>query len=146
VIVILVLLVGAGILYVLLADQTPMAPPKTKSSGLYSGQGLPKPQAPAANAKAFAAVQEVVSPVQQGQNSSVSIQTVPSSVCNISVLYKGKASKDSGLAPKTADAYGNVTWAWTIDSSVPIGTWPITVTCVYHGRSAIVDTSVQVVE
>lgn len=144
--VMLILFIGAAIIYVLLADQTPTATPKIKSSSSSSGQGLPKPQPPAANAKAFAAVQEVVSPVQQGQNSSVSIQTVPTSACKISVAYKGVPSKDSGLAPKIADAYGSITWAWTIDSSVPIGTWPIVVTCVYHGRSALVDTSVQVVK
>lgn len=144
VVVLLILFVVAGILYVLFVDQAPSASNKTSSSSNSAVQALPKPQAPAANAKEFAAVQAVTSPVKQGQNSSVSIATNATSVCKISVVYEDVASTDSGLTPKTADAYGNVTWSWTIDSSVPVGTWPISVTCVYHGRSAVVDTSVLV--
>ncbi len=97
-----------------------------------------KPSKPAANAVESAAIQTITSPVAPGANTSVTVKTNPTSSCKISVVYNGVASTDSGLAPKAANEYGTVSWTWTVANTVPIGTWPVNITCEYHTRSAFV--------
>jgi hypothetical protein len=86
----------------------------------------------------------VTSPIAAGSNSSITVRTNAGSTCAVTVSYNGAPSTDSGLTPKTADAYGNVTWTWTVNSSVPAGSWPVKVTCTYHGRSGVVISNFQV--
>jgi hypothetical protein len=93
---------------------------------------------PATNAVVGASVQEITIPVAPGANASISIKTVPTASCNISVIYDKTASKDSGLSVKRADDFGIITWTWTVDKSAPIGTWPVKVTCTYNKKSAVV--------
>jgi hypothetical protein len=93
-----------------------------------------------------AALQALTSPVKAGQNSSVNVKTNATSTCTINVSYNNVASKDSGLTPKVADAYGNVSWSWTVDPTAPVGSWPVKVTCVYRGRSAVVIGNLQVIK
>jgi len=143
-VVLAVLFVGAGVVYVLIADSkaTPLAAPKKVVQ--QQAPTLPKPVAPAANSPEGASIESPPMPVTPGSNDSIIAMTNAGSKCSISVIYNGVQSTDSGLAPKTADAYGNVTWTWTVGSSVPVGNWPINVTCVYNGRSGVVASSVQV--
>ncbi len=77
-------------------------------------------------------------------NASIIIRTNAGSKCVIAVVYDKTASSDSGLGSKTADEYGIASWTWTVESSVPIGKWPVKVTCVYNGRSAVVQGNLQV--
>jgi hypothetical protein len=91
------------------------------------------------NAKASASIGMLTSPVTPGMNASVDVTTNPNAECTISVIYDNVASKDSGLAPKTADDHGIVSWTWTVDSSVPYGTWPVKVTCMINKKSAVVE-------
>jgi len=139
----LLLFILAGVVYTLLADQHP-----SKASIPTPVNSTPepviKPKAPADNAREGAAVQTITSPVAQGSNAALTVDTNATSTCSISVVYNNVPSKDSGLSNKTADAYGTVSWSWTVDPSVPVGTWPVTVTCTYHGRSAVVTTNLQV--
>ena len=90
------------------------------------------------NAAVSASIQSLESPVAPGQNSSVIVKTNPGAWCTITVLYNKVASKDSGLTGKTSDEYGSVSWSWTVESSVPIGKWPVTVICVRNVKSAVV--------
>jgi len=146
VIVLAVLFVIAGVAYVLIADQSapkPAAKPAHASTDTQPS-ALPKPVQPGPNAQEGVAIEAVTTPVAAGANSSVAISTNAGSTCTITVTYSGVPSTDSGLAPKTADPYGNVTWAWTVGSTVPVGTWPIKVTCVYHGRTGVVLDDLQV--
>lgn len=85
-----------------------------------------------------ASVQSLTSPVMPGENASVIIKTNPGSWCTITVMYDKTLSKDSGLTGKTADEFGSVTWAWTVDSTASVGTWPVTVTCLRNKLSAVV--------
>jgi hypothetical protein len=128
VVVLLVLMVGAGVGYV-----------------WYMGQHPPHVQAdetsvakPSPNAKESAAVQSLTSPVAPGDNASVAVRTLPDSACTITVVYDKTASKDSGLGQKTADEYGLVSWTWTVEAAVPLGKWPVTVTCAYNNKTAVV--------
>jgi hypothetical protein len=103
-----------------------------------------KPSKPGPNVPESAGIQSLFSPVKVGANTSMTIKTLPGSTCTITFIYNNIASKDSGLAQKTADDYGIVTWSWTVDSGVPVGTWPAKATCVYNKKSAVVIGNVEV--
>lgn len=114
-----------------------VSPPKATDSTTESSKEL-KPTPPRSDAVEQAAIESIISPVKAGENSSITIKTNAGSKCTISIKYKDVTSTDSGLTPKTADAWGNVTWSWTVDASAPVGTWPVKVMCSYHTRSAMV--------
>jgi hypothetical protein len=135
--VLLVLLVGGGVAYTYF-----LGPDGTQPGAVAAPAAAPEPKftpsKPAANAPESAAVQTVTTPVAPGANASVAVKTNAGSTCKISVVYNGVASTDSGLADKKADEYGTVSWAWTVGSTAPIGTWPVNITCSYNGKTAIV--------
>jgi hypothetical protein len=111
----------AGIVYVFLTGrQEPAAPAK-----------------PAANAPEGVALETIDSPVKAGENTSISVRTNAGSTCSIVVTYNGVVSHDSGLADHASDAYGFATWTWTVEPTVPPGTYPVKVTCSYHGRTGV---------
>ena len=145
IIVLLFIFVVAGIAYVFITDHfsTKILPAISTNNAAQSSP-LPKPVAPGSNSPEGVAVQTVISPVSVGSNSSITVNTNAGSVCTITVTYNGIQSTDSGLSSKIADAYGNVTWTWTVETGVPVGSWPIKVTCTYHNRSAVVLSTVQV--
>jgi flagellar basal body-associated protein FliL len=142
--VLIILFLGAGIAYVLVSEKTPVEQPVPAAKTSGEPSALPKPSQPSPNAPEQVAVENLTSPVKPGTNSALTIKTNATSTCTISVTYNGVASKDSGLTPKVADAYGNATWSWTVDASAPAGTWPVKATCVYRGRSAVAIANLQV--
>lgn len=97
-----------------------------------------KPTKPAADAKQSAAVQILTSPVAPGSNASITVKTNAESDCTIVVEYNEVPSTDSGLAPKSADEFGIVSWTWTVEEATPLGTWPVDVTCAFNEQSAMV--------
>jgi len=91
------------------------------------------------NAPVGVAIQTLTSPVPKGGNASISIKTRPQAACSIRVTYsttpnQDQESKDGGLIPKTADAYGVAEWTWTVETSRPVGSWPVEVTCAYKTK------------
>ena len=91
------------------------------------------------NSPVGVAIQSFSSSVQRGSNASISIRTRPQAACSIRVTYsltpdQDKESKDGGLIPKTADDYGTVSWTWTVETSRPVGSWPVEVTCAYKDK------------
>ena len=99
---------------------------------------------PGSNSPEGVAIESLTSPVNAGSNASASVITNAGSMCAIEVNYDGVQSSDSGLTSKLANSYGNVVWSWTVGNSVPIGNWPVKITCTYNGRSAVVDGSIQI--
>src|SRR5437868_9490 len=102
----IVLFIGAGIAYVWLSGRTPAKQPQPKTATIQP-PSAPKPSQPGPNAVEQASVQSLLSPVKAGDNSSLSVKTNATSTCTVSVTYNNIPSKDSGLSPKIADAYGN---------------------------------------
>lgn len=143
VVVLLLLLVGAGVVYTYFSQSPTNLASITKPAADSSYAPI-KPAKPATNAQEGASVEVVTSPVKAGSNASVTVQTDAGSTCKISVVYNEVPAKDSGLAQKTADAYGAVSWAWTVGELTPVGTWPINVTCTYNQKSAVVQANLQV--
>ncbi len=138
IVVVLAVLVGGGVAYTyfLGPDGSQIAPAAAPVSPTASP--FKEPSKPAANAKIGASIQTITSPVKLGANASVSVRTLPSAKCTVSVTYNSVASKDSGLAPKVADEFGTVSWTWTVDASAAVGKWPVKVTCALNERSAVV--------
>jgi hypothetical protein len=140
-----VVVLGAGIAYTWYNGQQPVA-----TSQAIATPVDPTPPAtikaikPAANAPVSASVQLLTSPVAPGENVSMSVKTVPTATCTIKVTYNKIPSTDSGLVAKTADEFGMVSWTWTVGTSIPHGTWPAIVTCIYNHRSAVVQGDVVV--
>lgn len=140
--ILLVLIVILGFVYVYYSDQAPSQTVTHKTAQAYAP--LPPPTQPGANAPEGVVVESLDTPVTPGSNTSMIINTNAGSICTIVVTYNGITSKDSGLVPKKADSYGNVTWSWSIPSSTPVGNWPIKVTCTFHGRTGVDISNLQV--
>ena len=98
-----------------------------------------KPVAPSPNAPEGVAIESFTTPVKAGDNTSISIRSNAGSTCTIEVTYNNDIkSHDSGLVSKKTDIYGFITWTWTVEPTVPAGTYPVKVTCVYNGKSGVV--------
>lgn len=106
-------------------DVSAIPDPTPKKAVVAQATEKPAPEGPVSVAE-----QAFTSPVVAGSNSSIMIKTRPGAACNITVTYKDKVrSTDGGLVPKTADEYGSVQWAWTVEPGRPVGRWPVEVTC-----------------
>lgn len=139
---VLLLLVGAAYTYYMGQNTTPAT--NTPSNASLTVAPLPKPSAPAPTTKVSAAIDLLTSPVSPGSQAQMTIRTLPKATCSIAVIYNNMPGKDPGLTNKVADDYGTVGWTWTVSRSVPNGTWPVTVTCSYHGKSAVVQGNLEV--
>lgn len=146
VLVIVVLFLAAGTIYTLLASQDGSTTTKKAPRTSAQSDASPdiKPPKPAANASVGIALNSLTSPVQAGENATMSIQTTAGATCSISVVYNDVPSRDSGLAAKKADDYGVVTWSWTVGKMTPVGQWPIQTNCARNGKSAVFKTIQQV--
>ncbi len=97
-------------------------------------------------AKVGVSSQTFTDTVALGKNASIFIKTNPGAACSIRVEYNKEASTDSGLVPKKADEYGVTSWAWTVETSRPLGKWPVTVTCANAKNSGVLIMYVNVVK
>ncbi len=134
--VILTLIIGLGVGYTWYMGRQKVAPdvvvkPVDTAPAIKTTQ-------PAANAPVGVSVQSLISPIAPGTNTSITVRTTPSANCSISVIYNNVPSTDSGLKAQQADEFGMASWTWTVGESVPIGKWPIKVTCSYSKRSGVV--------
>lgn len=135
--ILLVLIIAVGVGYTWFMGQTSPAP-VAKVEAPKNKQPAVKHVTVAENAPVGASVQMLTSPVAPGSNASITIKTLPITNCTVSVVYDKIASKDSGLAPKISDEFGSITWAWTVEPTVPAGKWPVTVTCARGKKSGVV--------
>lgn len=71
----------------------------------------------------------VTSPISPGANATLLAKTSPNASCSITVFTKSGTSTAQGLTPKSADASGNVSWAWKVGTRTTAGTYNINVTC-----------------
>lgn len=63
--------------------------------------------------------------VQRGQAVTLSARTASNVDCSIDIGYPSAPQ----LGSATSDDAGNVSWTWRVGKHVPVGTWPITVSC-----------------
>lgn len=141
--VILFILILAGVAYTWYNGQQPASIAKVPVSTEPKAKQI-VPAKLDKNIQESAAVQTVTSPIAPGDNAMISIKTNPTSSCKISILYNNVAAVDSGLSARKADNFGTVNWAWTVPKGTPYGSWPITVTCEYYGKTAVVTQDLRV--
>ncbi|HVU59846.1 MAG TPA: hypothetical protein VHC98_03335 [Candidatus Saccharimonadales bacterium] len=134
------LAVVAGVLYVYLTDRSSAVRNQPQSMPVADSEnaGVVKPVQPPLDAAEGVAIEVLTSPVAAGSVASLTARTNPGSTCTITATYNGAPSHAAGLDEQQADAYGTVSWTWTVDMSAPAGRWPVQVTCTYHGRAAVV--------
>lgn len=147
-IVLLVLLVGAGVAYTYFLGGDAAQTVDTVAVATKSYQSI-TPKTPAPDAPEGVSVSSLSSPISPGTDAFMAVQTLPGSACSISVKYgKGSVKTPSmaaGLHNTTADAYGSASWSWRVDTSAPLGTWPVTVTCEHNKHTGVVQGDMQVV-
>lgn len=134
---ILILAVGAGVLYVWLGS--PAAPAVSLDAPKAKPQ-LQEREAPKLdpNAPVGVSVQSINSPAAPGDNVLLIAKTKPEAICQIMVEYDEVKSKDSGLREKKADVFGVVQWSWAVDEAAPVGKWPVTIECRFDKKSGVV--------
>jgi hypothetical protein len=133
----LVLVIGAGVAYTWwMGKHSPAV--STVDDQAVTVKPSVKPVQPAENTPVGVSVQTITSPANPGMNASITIKTKPGATCTITVMYNAVASKDSGLRSKVADDFGVAMWTWTIEPTVEIGKWPVTVTCAKDKKSGVV--------
>ncbi|MEO6109586.1 MAG: hypothetical protein ABIP50_01065 [Candidatus Saccharimonadales bacterium] len=134
--ILLVLFIGAGVAYTFYMSQTET--PKIVTTPVVDKKNTITHVKIAANAPASASVQSITTPIMPGDNASISIKSNPGSSCAIKVEYNKIPSTDSGLKDKVSDEFGITTWSWTIEPTAPEGKWPVSVTCTYNTKTAVV--------
>jgi hypothetical protein len=139
IVVLVLLVVGGGVGYTWYVGKYETPPPAATAAPVAPTPApVVTPTKPAANAKESASIQMLSSPVLPGANATVTVKTNAGSKCTIAVVYDKTPSTDSGLAQKVADEFGIVSWTWTVESTVPLGKWPVKITCLYNDQSAVV--------
>ena len=123
------LLVSAGVGYAWYTGSHSKVAVPTQADVVTSAPVI-KTYTPPPTATVGVSTQSFTSTVKRGTNAELSIKTNPKAACSIRVEYKDHVlSTDSGLVPKVADEYGLVSWTWTVETSRPVGTWPVKVLC-----------------
>lgn len=79
----------------------------------------------------------VTSPVRAGSYATLVAETEAGADCTITVYYKSGPSEAAGLAPKSADGDGRVSWTWKVGTRTTPGSWRIVVTATVDGVTAI---------
>ena len=147
--ILLVLFIGAGLVYIWMTDSTPVNIDKVNLSATTTPAPI-TPHKPAPDAREGVSVEMATSPISQGSEASIAVHTNPTSVCKIQVFYdydstkKQKPSTEPGLEDKTADDYGNANWTWTVRPVDALGLGKAIVTCTYNGRGGVVQADLQV--
>jgi hypothetical protein len=139
-----ILLIGAGVLYTYYMDQSGGKILQAHAPTAQQNPTQVKPVQPAANSPEGASIEVLSSPVSQGSNADITVQTLQGSKCSISVAYGKVPAVDSGLVTKESDIYGSVSWSWTVSPTAPLGTWPVNVTCLRNGKTGFVQGNLQV--
>ena len=128
---------GAGYVWYIGENETPVGTAIAQPVEAAKRQVI-KTTTPDPSSKVGASIQMLTTPVAPGENASITVKTLPTASCKIVVEYNKVPSKDSGLVERVADEFGVIMWAWTVDPNAPFGKWPVTVTCTFNKRSAVV--------
>jgi hypothetical protein len=132
----IIMAIGGGMIYTWVMGQNEPALARSDVKPNSKQVNLTPPKV-STTAPVGVAIQSVTSPVSPGENASVSVRTNPEVECSIVVTYDDTAAVDSGLVKKKADEFGTASWAWTVAQGVPLGTWPVDVTCQNKKHSAV---------
>jgi len=95
------------------------------------------------------AFESITSPVAQGEEASVTVQTAPDTPCSILVIRGTEYDPDyigvqqpfevmmlPGLEPAVSDESGGVSWRWRLEADTAPVKWSVTVFCGLGGGNA----------
>lgn len=143
--VLLVMVLGTGVAYTWYVGQNSTVDTTAIATPVEPAPApVIKPPKLAADAKISVSTQAITGPIVPGENASITIKTLPGAKCSITVEYDEVPSTDSGLKPLVADDFGLASWTWTVEPTVPLGTWPVDVTCALKEQSAMVRGNLEV--
>lgn len=132
-----VLVVGAGMIYALFLQRITPAPDRIAAVDERQSRLL-TPRPPNPDAPVGAAIEAISTTVKPGGTVSVIARTTPSALCKIVVDKFIATDSQPELTDQTADAYGTVSWSWTVDINASVGSRTARITCSYHGHSGVV--------
>jgi len=135
----LLLAIIGGVVYVYLSGRSPAPKKATPNLESIDSTPLKAPTQQPVDSVVGASIQFLTTPVKAGENATVNVHTNTKADCTISVIYAKTPAVDSGLIKKQADAYGSVSWTWTVATDAPAGSWPVKVTCANTKKSAVVE-------
>ena len=94
----------------------------------------------------FVDIVSTTSPISPGGDPvTLFAKTRPGAVCEIKVGYKGGPNEAKALFSKQAETNGLISWTWTVDTSVALGKYPITITAKsLDGQTATDTTNIEV--
>jgi hypothetical protein len=94
----------------------------------------------AAAGSAAATVHVTAAPgtVYPGELATMTVVVTPRARCTIGVFYTTRASRASGLGPKSART---ITWSWVVGPNTMPGRFPVKIDC---GRSGKAQTTIRV--
>ena len=132
----IVLMIVGGVLYTWYAGEQPRPvdpPARTSPRAPVIKKPVIDPTTPVG-----VSVQSLTSPITPGSNAAISVRTKSGATCSIKVEYNNVASTDSGLKSKAADEFGVAGWTWTVETTAPLGKWPVEVSCERDKKAGIV--------
>jgi len=89
-------------------------------------------------------VKSLTSPVVQGTKTTLVVKADPGARVAVVVKLPAGQKIPSGLGEKTAAKDGSVSWTWTVDKTLPAGSYPVQVTSLYQGKTASQSTNLVV--
>jgi len=70
----------------------------------------------------------VSSPIQAGDEATVTVKGLPKTKYSIAVFYSSGQSEAAGLESKVSDENGKVSWTWSVGSKTKPGYYALTIT------------------
>ena len=70
----------------------------------------------------------MTTPVNRGNEVTVSIKGKPNTTYDIDVIYSSGESRAKGLEDKTSDSEGNLSWTFKVSNNVKVGTYEVKIT------------------
>ena len=137
--ILLVLFFLAGFIYTYYSDHSSASNPGSNQNSSNQFSPIKPPPKPGPNAAVGVAEEAFDSPIAPGQDSSIIISTTAGASCSIALQMASLKSSGQSLAPQIANAYGTVTWSWTVPSNTPFGSYPLSVKCAYGKNWAVYD-------
>jgi hypothetical protein len=139
--VLLFVIVILGVVYVYFSGSSGPLPSQEDKPIEEISTSTIKPQKPSEAVPESASVTLISTPVKPGAAMDMAVQTLPQSKCQASVSSKSTRQAVAGPKPAIADDFGAASWNWTISKSSPAGEYSVEITCSYHKKVAVVDTS-----
>jgi hypothetical protein len=111
-------------------------------------QPAPQPPvqpAPAPMGETVLDILSITSPVKPGDTAQLTVSTSPGLAASFAINTSSGPVLPAGPHAELSDCGGKISWTWTVDSSMPAGTWPVVVTVETGSGTAVKETSITII-